>query len=105
MPIRGFNFHKIHYEAAPFPWNSILIVPSTELQFVFLNAKYIPIFSGLLILFFFGGTQDAINDYRRVLVAFGLGRIFPILYQEYHRDKPTTTLRTITADDDEEGYV
>ncbi|KAH7349483.1 pheromone receptor [Plectosphaerella cucumerina] len=103
IPIRGFNFHKIHFEAEPFPWNSVLLVPSTELPFVFLNAKYIPIFSGLLILFFFGGTQDAINDYRRVLVALGLGRIFPILYEEYHRDKPVTDLRTITVDSDDDG--
>lgn len=101
-----FDFHRIHYNASPFPWNSIITVPSTNMNFMYINLKYIPIFSGLLILFFFGGTQDAINDYRRLMLAIGLGKIFPILHKEYRPDQGTNELRTISVDDDDyEGFV
>lgn len=86
MPLRPFNYDQIHNRANPYPWNSILLLPSDQLGFVYLNHQYISILTAIPVFVFFGMTKDAMNDYRRALLSFGLGKVFPRLHQEYDPD-------------------
>ena len=45
--------------------------------------RWIWLSCGLLVFVFFGFGKDAINMYRTGLLAIGMGRIFPILRQDY----------------------
>ncbi|CRK30483.1 hypothetical protein BN1708_005141 [Verticillium longisporum] len=80
FPLQPFDFHKIRYEAAPFPWDSIVFMPSTQVPWIFLNNKYIPILTTVVIFIYFGITVDARRMYRHVVLAMGLGSMFPRLH-------------------------
>lgn len=85
--VRPFDYDAIHNHAEPFPWNSIIYLPSSLIDFSTLNNAYISILTAIPIFVFFGMTKDAMNDYRRVLVFFGVGKVFPSLLQEYDPDR------------------
>ncbi|KAH6694712.1 pheromone receptor [Verticillium dahliae] len=80
FPLQPFDFHKIRYEAAPFPWDSIVFMPSTQVPWIFLNNKYIPILTTVVIFIYFGITVDARRMYRHAVLAVGLGSMFPRLH-------------------------
>ncbi|GKT43834.1 pheromone a factor receptor [Colletotrichum spaethianum] len=75
----GFDFNKIRQQANPYPWDTILLLPSDSLSFFELNHQYFVIATALPIFYFFGMTEDAKRTYRRVTRTLGLGRVFPWL--------------------------
>jgi pheromone a factor receptor len=87
FPLQSFNFDRIHYSNNPYPWDAILFVPSSEINFTYMNSVYVPIITVIPIFWFFGKTKEALNMYRRCLVTVGLGRFFPNLNEEYDPDR------------------
>lgn len=85
--LQPYDYDAIHNHFQPYPWNTIVYLRSSSLGFAYMNVAWIPILSTISIFGFFGTTKDAINDYRRLLLLFGLGKIFPRLYQEYEPDR------------------
>ncbi|CCF40733.1 pheromone receptor [Colletotrichum higginsianum] len=80
MLSRGFDFHRIRQQVDdPFPWDAILLLPSSSLSFLELNHQYLAIATALPIFYFFGMTTDTTRTYRRVMWALGFGRVFPRL--------------------------
>lgn len=86
--LKPFDYDRIHNNAAPYPWNSIIYMDSGEVGFGGLNNAWIPILTTIPIFIFFGTTKDAINEYRRMGLKIGLGRFWPRLYEEYDPDRP-----------------
>ncbi|KAK6210255.1 pheromone receptor [Colletotrichum tabaci] len=80
MLSRGFDFHRIRQQVDdPFPWDTILLLPSGSLSFLELNHQYLTIATALPIFYFFGMTTDTMRTYRRVMRALGFGKVFPRL--------------------------
>lgn len=86
-PLLPFDYGLIHDHVFPFPWDTIVYLPSAAQDFSFLNNAYIAIASAIPVFVFFGMTKAAMNDYRRALLWCGLGRVFPVLYQVYDPDR------------------
>ncbi|KAI5465620.1 pheromone A receptor-domain-containing protein [Mariannaea sp. PMI_226] len=86
-PLLPFDYDEIHKHVLPVPWNTIIYFPSGKQEFAFLNNCYISILSSIPVFVFFGMTKNAMNDYRRTCLWFGLGHLFPILYEEYDPDR------------------
>jgi len=91
MPLVPYSYNRIHYDNDPYPWDTIFMAPSSEINFTYLNANYIPIITAVPIFWFFGLTKDAINTYRTYLLALGFGKLFPSLREEYDPDRPRTS--------------
>ncbi|KAF4457563.1 pheromone a factor receptor [Fusarium austroafricanum] len=89
FPLESFDYSLIHDRTFPYPWSSIIFVPSSSVNFGYLNNCYIDILSAIPVVFFFGMTKDAMNSYRRGLLFFGFGRCFPKLHEEYDPDRTT----------------
>ncbi|KID68377.1 pheromone receptor, partial [Metarhizium hybridum] len=89
--IKPYSYDQVHNHASPFPWNTIIFFPSSEISWTYMNNCYIPIATAIPIFVFFGLTKDAINDYRQVFLFFGFGAIFPGLHNEYDPDRTVTT--------------
>ncbi|KAI6781093.1 uncharacterized protein J7T54_003260 [Emericellopsis cladophorae] len=87
-PATGYSYERIHAGLPGLPWNSIMLLPSSSLNFAVMNVSWLTIISCGPIFMFFGCTKDAINDYRIVLLKLGLGKIWPKLNQEYAPDRP-----------------
>lgn len=68
------------------PWNSVILLPTRGLDFATLNDRFTAIITAIPVFVAFGMTKDAINVYRAYLVALGLGRIWPVLKEEYDPD-------------------
>ncbi|KAG6018047.1 hypothetical protein E4U43_007771 [Claviceps pusilla] len=85
--IRSYDYDQVHNHASPLPWNTILFLPSSQINWALLNNCYIPITTAVPIFVFFGLTKDAINHYRRIALFFGLGALFSGLRHEYDPDK------------------
>jgi pheromone a factor receptor len=85
--IEPYNYDKIHNHAEPFEWNTILLIPSSQINWVVMNNCYISIATAVPIFVFFGMTKDAINTYRHITLWLGLGALFPGLRIEYNPDK------------------
>ena len=83
----AFDYDAIHNHQSPYPWNTIIYLNSQELGFGLLNNAWISILTAIPVFVFFGMTKGALNDYRKVLVSLGLGRIHPALYKEYDPDR------------------
>lgn len=86
-PLMPFDYDTIHKTQFPFPWNTIIYLPSNQLEFAFINNCYISILSAVPVFVFFGMTKNAMNTYRRGCLRLGLGRVFPALRQEYDPDR------------------
>ncbi|KAK5990085.1 hypothetical protein PT974_08349 [Cladobotryum mycophilum] len=89
-PLQPFNFHTIHHSGgsgSTMPWDSILFLPSEQINVIYLNNCYIPIVTVVPIFLFFGMTRDAMNCYRKMLLFAGFGRLFPCLLEEYDPDR------------------
>ncbi|KHN99512.1 pheromone receptor [Metarhizium album ARSEF 1941] len=89
--LKPYSYDQVHNHASPFPWNTIIFFPSSQIGWTYMNNCYIPIATAIPIFVFFGLTKDAINNYRQVSLFFGLGAIFPVLHNEYDPDKAVTT--------------
>lgn len=81
-----YDYDLIHYGPDPFNINFISFTTSQVVRFVDMNINYIPTLTAIVIFFVFGTTTEALNDYRKMLLCFGLGYIFPKLRQEYVPD-------------------
>lgn len=82
-----FDYDQIHNHASPYPWNSVTYITSGQITFQLMNVPYIAVLTAIPIFAFFGMTKDAMNDYRRLLLCVGLGRVFPRLREEYDPDR------------------
>lgn len=89
FPLQPFDYDLIHNRTWPYPWSSVILVPSNGFTFILLNNCYINILAAIPVVLFFGMTKDAINSYRRGLLYFGLGHLFPKLQEEYDPDRTT----------------
>lgn len=93
---KPYNFNQIHYGLDPFPWDTINFVPGYEVSFALVNVNYIPIITVIPIFWCFGMTKEAVNTYRKLLLAIGLGRAFPRLHEEYDPDRTRNTGSSIS---------
>ncbi|KAK1835224.1 hypothetical protein QBC39DRAFT_327678 [Podospora conica] len=78
-----YDFNAIHYGPDPFNTYFISFTTSDLVRSVDMNLNYIPALTGFVTFFVFGTTTDSLNSYRRMLLFFGLGYIFPKLREEY----------------------
>ncbi|KAK2000931.1 hypothetical protein LX36DRAFT_385333 [Colletotrichum falcatum] len=90
----GFDFHGIRQQVDPFPWDTILLLPSSRLSFFELNHQYLVIATAAPVFYFFGMTEDAAGTYRRALRTVGLSRVLPWL-----REEPASGRLTKLTDD------
>ncbi|KAK7949728.1 pheromone A receptor-domain-containing protein [Apiospora saccharicola] len=79
MPLQPYDYYRIHYTDEPYPWDSIVLVPSWLVPFAAMNQPWIPILTTILIVLFFGMTQDAKDMYRRYALAVRLDKCWPAL--------------------------
>ena len=86
-PVMPFSYNTIHHHDSPYPWNTILFLTSAEAGFEVVNNVWIPILTGIPVFIFFGMTKEAMNDYRKMLLFFRMGKLFPKLRQEYDPDR------------------
>ncbi|KAH7170366.1 pheromone A receptor-domain-containing protein [Dactylonectria macrodidyma] len=86
-PLQSFNYNTIHGTRFPFPWNTVTYLPSSQLEFAFINNCYINILSAIPVFIFFGMTKNAMNTYRQGCLRLGLGWFFPKLNVEYDPDR------------------
>ncbi|POR37954.1 Pheromone a factor receptor [Tolypocladium paradoxum] len=87
QPLLPFDYYDVHNHKLPAPWNTIVFVPSSMINWMYMNNCYIPILSVVPIFVFFGMTKDAMNQYRLIFLFVGLGRVFPRLEKEYDPDR------------------
>ncbi|KAG6115499.1 hypothetical protein E4U14_000835 [Claviceps sp. LM454 group G7] len=85
-----YDYNKVHNHELPIPWSTVVLMPSSQISWALMVNCYIPILTSIPIFVFFGMTKDAINDYRRIALFFGLGVLFPSLRQMYDPDKSFT---------------
>lgn len=78
-----YDFNAIHYGPDPFNTYFISFTTSDLMRSVDMNVNYIPALTGIVTFFVFGTTADSLNSYRKMLLCFGLGYIFPRLREEY----------------------
>ncbi|KAK3944705.1 pheromone A receptor-domain-containing protein [Diplogelasinospora grovesii] len=84
-----YDFNRIHYEP-PWTYNFITFTTSNILSPLDLNTNWIPNLTSIAIFVTFGTTADSFNEYRKMMLAVGLGRFFPKLHNEYQdSDKPS----------------
>ncbi|KAI0406572.1 GPCR fungal pheromone mating factor [Xylaria palmicola] len=55
----AYDYNKIHWSATPYPWDTVLFVPSWIIPSDVLNQPWIPIATTAVILLFFGMTVEA----------------------------------------------
>ncbi|KAK8019276.1 pheromone A receptor-domain-containing protein [Apiospora arundinis] len=88
---KPYNYHRIHYTPEPYPWNSVVLVPSWMVPFPAMNQPWVPILTTIPIVLFFGMTQDAVDTYRRYTLAVGLGKCWPALHKDHTKNKQRNT--------------
>lgn len=76
---KPYSYWRIHYTDEPYPWDSVVLVPSWMVPFVVMNQPWIPILTTIPIVLFFGMTQDALDTYRRYALALRLDKFWPEL--------------------------
>ncbi|KAK4457955.1 pheromone A receptor-domain-containing protein [Cladorrhinum samala] len=79
---RPFDFDSFHYGPDPFNSGFISFTTSDMMSFQQLAISYIPEIAGIALFIPFGTTIDALNAYRKALLALGLGILFPKLREE-----------------------
>lgn len=88
---KPYNYHRIHYTPEPYPWNSVVLVPSWMVPFPAMNQPWVPILTTIPIVLFFGMTQDAVDTYRKYALAVGLGKFWPALRKDHTKNKQRNT--------------
>lgn len=87
LPFKHYDFGAVRRgEIDGHPWSAIVLLPIAALDFPTLNDRYIAVLTAIPVFGFFGMSKDAINMYRGYLVALGLGRLWPVLREEYDPD-------------------
>ncbi|PNY24093.1 Pheromone a factor receptor [Tolypocladium capitatum] len=86
-PLLPFDYDAVHNHHLPAPWNTIVFVPSSMINWMYMNNCYIPFLTVVPIFVFFGMTKDAMNQYRLAFLFVGLGDVFPRLREEYDPDR------------------
>jgi pheromone a factor receptor len=81
-----YDYQLIVHGPDPFNHHFISFTTSDMVRFIDLNISYIPALTAVVIFAIFGLTTEGLNDYRRLLLLFGLGCIFPKLKKEYNPD-------------------
>lgn len=101
LPLQPFDYNEIHRtpgsmaaKLQPFDWNTPVLVPSNQVNWEEFEGSWITIFTTIPIFVFFGMTKDALNDYRKISLIFGAGRIWPKLYEEYDPDRVSSPSRS-----------
>ncbi|KAJ8105768.1 hypothetical protein ONZ43_g7292 [Nemania bipapillata] len=71
---RPYDYDRIRWSATPYPWDTILFVPSWIIPSPVLNQPWIPIATSVVIVAFFGTTVEAKKMYRGYLESAGLNK-------------------------------
>ncbi|KAI3336515.1 GPCR fungal pheromone mating factor [Xylariaceae sp. AK1471] len=67
-----YDYERIHWSASPYPWETILFVPSWIIPSAVMNQPWISIATTVAIVAFFGMTIEAKQIYRRYAECLGL---------------------------------
>lgn len=87
LPLQPYDFGAVRRgELDGYKWNAIILLPSQALDFPTLNDRYVAMLTAIPVFGFFGMSKDAINVYRRYLVALGFGTLWPGLREDYDPD-------------------
>ncbi|KAI1151577.1 pheromone A receptor-domain-containing protein [Nemania diffusa] len=73
---RAYDFNRIRWSATPYPWDTIMFVPSWIIPSAVLNQPWIPIATSAVIVAFFGTTVEAQQMYRKYAEYVPLGSCF-----------------------------
>ncbi|KAF2968617.1 hypothetical protein GQX73_g4984 [Xylaria multiplex] len=73
---KAYNFNRMRWSATPYPWDTILFVPSWIIPSSVLNQPWIPIATTVAIMAFFGTTTEAQQVYLQYADYVGLGTCF-----------------------------
>ncbi|KAI1312040.1 GPCR fungal pheromone mating factor [Xylaria venustula] len=73
---KKYDYNRMRWSATPYPWDTILFVPSWMIPSSVMNQPWIPIATTVAIVAFFGMTTEALQMYRRYAEYVGLGRCF-----------------------------
>ncbi|KAI0202881.1 pheromone A receptor-domain-containing protein [Astrocystis sublimbata] len=73
---RAYDYRRMHWSATPYPWETILFVPSWLIPSDIMNLPWIPIATAAVILMFFGMTTDALKTYRHYREYVGIDTWF-----------------------------
>ncbi|KAI1828271.1 GPCR fungal pheromone mating factor [Xylaria intraflava] len=69
---KAYDFHRIRESASPYPWGTILFVPSWIIPSLIMNQPWIPIATSVAIVSFFGTTVEAQEIYWRYAKSVGI---------------------------------
>ncbi|KAI0527948.1 pheromone A receptor-domain-containing protein [Xylaria bambusicola] len=69
----SYDFNRMRWSATPYPWDTILFVPSWIIPSFVMNQPWIPIATAAAIVAFFGMTIEARKVYRQYAEYAGLG--------------------------------
>ncbi|KAI0908782.1 pheromone A receptor-domain-containing protein [Ustulina deusta] len=73
---KNYDYHRIRWSATPYPWDTVLFVPSWIIPSSILNQPWIPIATTAAIVAFFGMTTEARQIYRQYAEDTGLAACF-----------------------------
>ncbi|KAL2256631.1 hypothetical protein VTK26DRAFT_1385 [Humicola hyalothermophila] len=79
-----YDFYATHFGPDPFNIYFISFTTTDMLGWLDMTFDYIALLAGIVVFIPFGTTAEAINMYRKCLLAVRLGHIFPKLKNEYH---------------------
>ncbi|CAJ2510063.1 Uu.00g059630.m01.CDS01 [Anthostomella pinea] len=72
---KEYSYARVHFSGTPYPWNSILFIPSWIIPGAIMNQPWVPIATTIAIVAFFGMTKDAMNMYRQYATSLKLDRV------------------------------
>lgn len=67
--------------------DKIFLIPYGLSGWIEMNMAYVSIVTIAVVFLFFGTGKEALNIYRRILLALGLSRLFPSLQHEWDPDR------------------
>ncbi|KAI1346919.1 GPCR fungal pheromone mating factor [Xylaria sp. FL0043] len=70
---RKYDYNRMRWSATPYPWETILFVPSWLVPSSIMNQPWIPIATTAAIVAFFGMTTEALQTYRQYAEYLGFG--------------------------------
>ncbi|KAI0481803.1 GPCR fungal pheromone mating factor [Xylaria cf. heliscus] len=73
---RAYDYNRMHWSATPYPWETILFVPSWIVPSDVMNQPWIAIATTVVIVAFFGMTMEAQQIYRQYAAYLGLKTCF-----------------------------
>ncbi|RWA07847.1 hypothetical protein EKO27_g7259 [Xylaria grammica] len=73
---KRYDFNRMRWSATPYPWDTILFVPSWIVPSSIMNQPWIPIATTAAIVAFFGMTTEAQRVYRQYADYVGLDTCF-----------------------------